>query len=188
MGTSTGLKIDIGCGKNKKSGFIGLDRVEMSGVDIVCDFDKEKIPLEDNSVNEVHSMHSMEHISDMLFIMEELWRVCEDKAKITIYVPYFTSVGAFRDPTHKRFFTYETFDHFTDTEKLPTFYSGAKFKIIKKQILFYPGNSNIYGKIRFLHMMPFQWIANLLPYFYEHSFLKLFSARDLHVELEVIKN
>jgi ubiquinone/menaquinone biosynthesis C-methylase UbiE len=180
------MKLDIGCGKNKKVGFTGLDIVKLPGVDIVCNLDKEKIPLEDNSVEEVFSMHSLEHVSDLLFVMEEIWRVCCDNAKVTIAVPYFTSVGAFRDPTHKHFFAFETFDHFTDTKKVPSFYSSARFKIMNKKILFYPSDSNTYGKIRFLHMMPFQWLANLFPYFYEHSFLKLFSARDLYIELKVI--
>jgi ubiquinone/menaquinone biosynthesis C-methylase UbiE len=182
------MKLDLGCGQNKKQGFQGLDRIKMPGVDIICDLNKEKIPLQDNSVEEVFSMHFMEHIKDFLFVMEEIHRVCKNGAKVTIAVPYFNSVGAFRDPTHQRFFTYETFDHFTDTKKVPSFYSESKFRIFKKIILFYPANSNIYGKIRFSHMLPFQWFANIFPYFYEHSLLKLFAARDLYVELEVIKN
>ena len=181
------MRLDIGCGKNKKPGYIGLDRVSMPGVDIVCNLEKEKIPIEDNSIDEVYSMHFMEHVTDLLVVMEEVWRVSKNNAKITIAVPYFTSVGAFRDPTHKQFFSYDTFDHFTHTKKIPSFYSDAKFRVLKKRILFYPSNSNIYGKIRFAHMFPFQLIANILPYFYEHSLLKLFSPRDLYVELEVIK-
>ena len=181
------MKIDLGCGQNKKNGFIGVDCVDLSGVDIVCNVDKEKIPLEDSSVSEIYSMHFMEHVQDLLKVMEEIWRVCDKDAKVVIAVPYFTSVGAFRDPTHKQFFAYNTFDHFTSTDKFPSFYSESKFKIIKKKLLFYPSNSNIYSKIRFLHMLPFQFLANLFPYFYEHSLFKLFSPRDLYIELRVIK-
>jgi SAM-dependent methyltransferase len=181
-------KIDIGCGQNKKEGFIGVDCIGMSGVDIVCNLDKEELPLEDDSVSEVYSMHFMEHTRDLLVIMEEIWRVSRHEAKVTIAVPYYNSIGAFRDPTHKQFFTYETFDHFTSTTKLPSFYSDSKFKIIKKKILFYPSNSNIYGKIRFLHMMPVQLLASVFPYLYEHSWLRLFAAKDLYIELKVIKN
>jgi len=182
------MKLDIGCGQNKKQGFIGIDIIKMPGVDIVCDLDKEKIPLKSNSVEEVFSMHFMEHTRNLVAIMEEIWRVCKNGATVIIAVPYYNSIGAFRDPTHKRFFTYNTFDHFTVTNKVPSFYSSVKFKIIKKKILFFPSNSNIFGKIRFLHMLPFQIIANIFPYFYEHSLLKLFSAKDLYIELQVIKN
>ena len=182
------LKIDIGCGMQKKHGFVGIDRIEMPGVEIICDLDKQKIPLDDNSVSEVYSMHFLEHTANILFVMEEIWRVCETGAKISISVPYFDSVGAFRDPTHKGFFSYETFDYFTDTDKFPSFYSKAKFKIVNKKLLFYSANSNFYGRIRFIHMMPFQFLANLFPYFYEHSFLRLFRAHDLSVELEAVKD
>lgn len=182
------MKLDIGCGNNKKIGFNGLDRLALPGVDIICDVDKEIIPLPDNSVDEIHSMHFLEHVTNLIPVMEELWRISTNGAKITIGVPYFTSVGAFRDPTHKQFFTYETFDHLTDSNNnLPLFYSKAKFKITRKLLLFYPSNSNIFGKMRFAHMLPFQLIANIFPYFYEHSLFKLFSPRDLYIELEVIK-
>ncbi len=187
MENKTCLKIDLGCGNNKKEGFVGIDKIDLRGVDIVCDVDKEKLPLNSNLVEEVFSMHFMEHVNDIIGVMEELWRVSKNGAKIIIAVPYYTSVGAFRDPTHKHFFTYETFDYFTDNGNFPTFYSKAKFRITKKRILFYPSNSNFYGKIRFIHMLPFQFLANLFPYFYEHSLLKLFSPRDLYVELRVIK-
>ena len=29
------MKIDLGCGKNKKEGFIGVDQYAMEGVDVV---------------------------------------------------------------------------------------------------------------------------------------------------------
>lgn len=181
------MKLDIGCGRSKLEGFVGLDRVEMPGVDIVCDLDKERIPLQDGSVEEIHTAHFLEHVADLVFVMGEIWRVSKNGAKIRISVPYYNSIGAFRDPTHRRFFTYETFDYFTDTVKFPSFYSAIRFRISKKQILFYPANSNIYGRIRYAHMLPVQLLANLFPYLYENSFLKLFSAKDLRLELKVVK-
>lgn len=187
MGEIKKLKLDIGCGIIKQAGYLGLDKIKLPSVDIVCDLEKEKIPLSDNTVDEIYSRYFFEHVTDLVKLMEEIWRVSKNGSKMTIGVPYFNSIGAYKDPTHKRFFTYETFDYFTDTKKLPAYYCNAKFIIIKKKILFYPFASNFYGKIRFLHLMPIQFIANLFPYFYEHSFLKLFSARDLFVELEVIK-
>lgn len=181
------IKLNLGCGNKKLEGFIGLDKVQLPVVDIICDLEKEKIPLDDSVADEIYSRYFLEHVSDLIGVMDEIWRVSTPGAKIVIGVPYFNSIGAFKDPTHKRFFTYETFDYFTQSKNVPTYYSKAKFKIISKKILFYPSGSNIYGKIRFFHLLPLQLIANLCPYLYEHSFLKLFSARDLHVELWVIK-
>lgn len=31
------IRLDVGCGKNKKEGFIGVDQYPMDGVDLVCD-------------------------------------------------------------------------------------------------------------------------------------------------------
>ncbi|MFD2876424.1 hypothetical protein ACFTAO_11425 [Paenibacillus rhizoplanae] len=31
------MRIDIGCGPGKESGYLGIDRTQYPGVDIVCD-------------------------------------------------------------------------------------------------------------------------------------------------------
>ena len=43
------VQLDIGCGKNKKEGFIGVDQYPMEGVDVVMDV-RQKWNYEDNSV------------------------------------------------------------------------------------------------------------------------------------------
>ena len=35
-----GLILDIGCGANKHTGSVGVDRRRIPGVDVVCDFEK----------------------------------------------------------------------------------------------------------------------------------------------------
>ena len=47
------VQLDIGCGKNKKEGFIGVDQYPMEGVDVVMDV-RQKWNYEDNSVDEIH--------------------------------------------------------------------------------------------------------------------------------------
>ncbi len=181
------INLDIGCGQNKKLGFKGLDKMKMINVDIVCDLEKEKIPLEDCSVQEIYSMHFLEHTNNLIQVMDEIWRVSTNGARIVLAVPYYNSIGAFRDPTHKRFFTYNTFDYFTDTVVFPSYYTKAKFIITKKRILFYPANSNIRGIIPKIFKLPFQLFVNIFPNLYENSFLKIFPANDLYVELKTIK-
>ena len=44
--------------------------------------------------------------------MEKIYRVCRTGALVYIEVPYFTSRGAFRDPTHVHFISAETFQYF----------------------------------------------------------------------------
>lgn len=182
-----GIRLDLGCGLKKKPGFTGLDRLALPGVDLVCDLDREPIPLADDSVAEVHTMHFLEHTNDLLAVMQEVWRVCRDGARVDISVPYFNSIGAYRDPTHRRFFTWETFEHFTDSGGVPSFYAEARFRIVGRRLRFWPSTAGRKGAVRFGYLWPLQAVANLWPYLYEHSLLRGIAASELHVVLEVLK-
>ena len=55
------VKLDIGCGKNKKEGFIGIDIDPHSNADIISS--ALKLPFDDESIDEIHSSHLVEHFS-----------------------------------------------------------------------------------------------------------------------------
>jgi len=97
------LKLDLGCGKTKKEGFSGIDRIKFEGVDCVCDFRFEKLPFKDDSVGEVHASHVVEHLTadERCHLFNELYRVMKVDAKITMICPYWGSSRAYGDPTHK---------------------------------------------------------------------------------------
>ncbi len=103
--------VDLGCGSKKIDGAIGLDRRVESDVNLVCDFEHE-LPLKTSSVDIVNMSHIMEHIRDLIPFMEEVYRVCRPGAEVRVVVPYYASRGAFRDPTHVRFITEDTFQYF----------------------------------------------------------------------------
>ena len=44
------IKIDLGCGINKPQGYVGIDTIDIEGVDIVRDVEKRGLPFSDNSV------------------------------------------------------------------------------------------------------------------------------------------
>lgn len=96
------LRLDLGCGPNKKSGFIGCDQTEFPNVDIVADLNK-KWPWRDDSVDEVHCSHTLEHFDAMqrVHFLNELYRVMKLGAKATIITPAWCSCRAYGDPTHK---------------------------------------------------------------------------------------
>lgn len=97
------MKLDIACGQNKREGFMGVDIAPGKGVDFVWDLEKFPWePFKDHSVKEVNVSHYAEHTKDMMKFMDEIWRICEDGAKVTIVGPYYTSVRAWGDPTHRR--------------------------------------------------------------------------------------
>lgn len=96
------LKLDLGCGKNKKPGFTGVDSRQFDGVDIVHDL-REKWPWADESVEEVHCSHFVEHLAtaERIHFVNELYRVLAKGAKATIIVPHWASCRAYGDLTHQ---------------------------------------------------------------------------------------
>lgn len=97
------VKIDLGCGKNKKLGYLGVDTIDFPGVDLVFDLSSGRWPWEDGSVEAAHSSHFVEHLNagERVFFYNELWRVLKVGAQAEIIVPSWTSTRAYGDPTHQ---------------------------------------------------------------------------------------
>ena len=104
------IRLDIGCGKNKREGFIGVDQYKMDGVDIVCDLTK-RWRWKDNSVDEVHCSHFLEHLTNFegkwerTHFFNELYRVLKPEGKCTLILPHWNSTRYYGDPTHKEPFS-----------------------------------------------------------------------------------
>lgn len=122
--------LDIGCGSRKIYGAIGIDRHAFPGVDIVCDLEKG-IPADDDSVDGINAVYFLEHVSDLIFIFQEMYRVLTDGGMLELLVPYYSSINAFKDPTHKNFFTEETFKYFSKDKWYGSDYGiGTNFEIV----------------------------------------------------------
>jgi SAM-dependent methyltransferase len=87
--------LDLGCGKIKKSGYIGVDKFSIPEVDYVVDFEKENLPFKDDSVVNVYSSHCLEHLSDPHKLLSELIRVCTNNASFELWLPHLRSNDAF---------------------------------------------------------------------------------------------
>lgn len=172
--TKHSLKLHLGCGNDIKQDFINLDSVKLPGVDIVHDLNKFPWPFKQNVFEKIISISTLEHLENLIKVMEEIHRISKNEAIIEIRVPHFSSLGAFKDPTHKIFFSYYSFDYFTDDFNY-NFYTKARFKILKRKI--------IYGKI----FKPLEIIANLFPKIHEIFLRKFFPVQDLYFKLKVVK-
>lgn len=165
--------LDVGCGYNKFPDSIGIDRSPESKADVICDLDRIFWPFKDNSFDLIICKHILEHLNDLVKTMEELHRISKPKAKIIIEVPHFSHPDAFRDPTHRHYFTYYSFDYFTDNPLYPK-YTKIRFKILKKELKATSGiNRFIARRIR--------------PHRYEERYARIFPSYGLYLELEVIK-
>jgi SAM-dependent methyltransferase len=103
MTTADGLRLNLGCGRDIREGWVNIDCAPLPGVDHVVDFDaKPVLPLEDDSVARSEGSHVIEHLRDPLPFMEELWRVTEPGGLAVFRCPYGSTDDADEDPTHVR--------------------------------------------------------------------------------------
>ena len=94
----------------------------------MCDLERP-LPLADEVADEVHAHHLLEHVRNLVQLMEEIYRVCRPGATVHVSGPYYTSRGAFRDPTHVRFLAEDTFQYF----EVPTDY-GIRTNFVMERI------------------------------------------------------
>lgn len=97
------IKINIGSGYTYFDSFIRIDSDPKCKPDYILDLEQEKLPFNDNSVEEVVAHHILEHLGNGFFhVMLELYRVCKHGAIIDIKVPHPRHDTFLIDPTHKR--------------------------------------------------------------------------------------
>jgi len=99
------VKLDIGAGVDCKPGFIGIDIEKFdSDIKYVVNFEKEKIPFKNNSVDEIYCAHVLEHLSNPIEVIDEFNRILKPGGKLTIRVPYFADPRA-NVPMHKNYWS-----------------------------------------------------------------------------------
>lgn len=110
------LKVmDVGCGGKKQIPWaIGIDRVELPGVDVVADIEGP-LPFDADTFDHVFAVHVLEHIHDLLGLMRELHRVVRPTGVLHVIGPYWRHVHAVADPTHVRFLDGRTFRYFCES-------------------------------------------------------------------------
>lgn len=105
------VRLDIGCGKNKKAGFTGVDAIKFDGVDAVFNAGTDVWPYADNSVDEIHASHFIEHLTNLdgkwerVHFFNEAYRVLKPGASMTLIFPHWSSNRYYGDPTHKEVFS-----------------------------------------------------------------------------------
>lgn len=106
--------VDLGCGKKKLPGYIGIDCRDFNGVDYVLNIEKDKLPFEDDSIDLINTEQVFEHLTceGLFHCIDECWRVLKPKGFIRITVPKFPDDLAVLHPDHKRFFIPDTFGFF----------------------------------------------------------------------------
>ena len=105
------VRIDLACGIAKRDGFVGVDRAENASADIHADLLADPWTFaEPGTVDEFYCSHFIEHIplverdgQDLfLWFFDQVYSLLKPGGTITVIAPYYTSMRAWQDPTHRR--------------------------------------------------------------------------------------
>lgn len=160
--------LDLGCGKHKAKGAIGVDCEIDSDADVIFNLEKFPYPIKDNVVDSVISKHLLEHMHDPIRVLKEICRIVKTNGEILVEVPHFSSHIAY-GLGHKHLFSYK--------EIIQIIKNDLKCNIIKAQITFY--KSFRWSGIMFL--------ANKFPIDYERFWTYIFPAENIKVTFWVVK-
>jgi len=173
-------KLNIGCGEDIRKDHINLDFVKDSGVDIIHDLNKFPWPFKANTFEKVFASHVLEHVDDLVEVMKEIHRISKKGARIVIRVPHFSCGINYRDPTHKRLFSFFSFDYFSNIKEYYKREDSNLFSIKKRKLNFTR-----------LALKPLNYIFNPLinisPAMYERFFCWILPCSEALFELEVKK-
>ena len=110
------LRLNLGCGNHKIPGWVNVDISESVSPDEIQNLLTFPWKWEDNSVEEIYCSHLVEHLSpgtEVISFMDEACRVLKVGGKFRIRAPYYTSIRAVMDPTHKLFISEGMFQYFS---------------------------------------------------------------------------
>ena len=111
------LRLNLGCGFDKKTGWINVDKSPLSKPDQLVDLEQIPWPWDDSSASEIQLRHVLEHLGETtdvyLAIIGEMWRICRHGALVRIIVPHPRHDHYLNDPTHVRPITVQGLEMFS---------------------------------------------------------------------------
>jgi SAM-dependent methyltransferase len=183
--TETPFALELGPGQSPRPGFYHLDIVPGEDIDIVGDLNEGLPTLPDNCVSELYTSHTLEHVSNLLPLLGDVYRICRPDAKITVIVPHFAHPHTWSDPTHLRFFGLYTLSYFVSREKqiyarkVPDYYSDIRFNLHSVRLEFAEPRNRLLDK---LTRRRFQKFVNKSPArqeFYEAHLARFIPAAQI---------
>jgi len=177
--------VDLGCGQRKVAGATGTDIRRLPGVDVVHDLTRPPYPFATSCAEEVHLNHVLEHLTNPIAVLEEIWRISKPGGMVHIRVPHYSGPYAWKDPTHVRCFTTESFDYFGTNNY--SYYTRARFRVRSLRLKYFLQPS--YRRVYNWWGSCVQWMLDRHPTFSERFLAYLVGGIDeIQVTLVTLKD
>jgi ubiquinone/menaquinone biosynthesis C-methylase UbiE len=129
------LILELGCGPAKRNPeAVGIDMLDLAGVDVVGDALEVMRKLPDGSVAAIYSEHFMEHVDDAEKVLREAARVLEPGGEFRAVIPHFSNPAFYSDPTHRNYFGLYTFGYWVRStpfaRKTPQYVEPMPFELV----------------------------------------------------------
>ncbi len=167
------MKLNLGCGNKSLVGYHNVDVIQRANVDQIVNLEQFPYPFESSSASVILLDNVLEHLEDPLKVISECGRILKKGGILKIIVPHYSNCLAYADITHKRFYSYFTFEWIVKNRW--EFRDFPRFKMIQLKYEFYK------GKLVWDYVI--QPIANAFPSFYEYSPLRVFQAKEIICEM-----
>jgi SAM-dependent methyltransferase len=116
-------RLNLGCGRFKKDGYVNIDISPLCAPDVVHDLNQTPYPFPERHFDLIEADHVLEHLEDPFAVMAELHRLLKPGGNLVVRVPHFSR--AMSHAQHRHGFDV-TFPQYFD----PTFpggYTGVTF-------------------------------------------------------------
>ncbi len=168
LASDTRRMLDVGCGRNKTAGAVGVDRNLNTQADVIADLWRLPLPFRDKSFGAFVCKQVLEHFERPLEILDELYRLAQPGAVVVIEVPHFSCHYAFRSLHHRTFWSYFSLDTYVATT--------GRYAYVTRHITFHKA----------FRRWGVQTLANHFPLAYERFWTFICPAEHLHIELRVV--
>lgn len=173
--------LDVGCGNKKYPGSIGIDINPRSDADVIHDLNSIPYPFADSIFDKIIADNIIEHLDNVIKVMEELARISKVGATIKVIVPYFRSKWAYIDPTHRHYFTVDSFAYFDPEHIISKSYKYTSIRYKVEKVFFNEKLKNSFFKSMVI------FLANKWPLIYETHLSHLYPLDDLTFYLVNLK-
>ncbi len=171
--------LDVGCGRGKFPGAIGIDCSLATEADVICDWARG-YPFAENQFDEVRLIHVIEEVPDILAALAETHRVARPGARVVIVTPHYSDHSSYCSPTHRWHLSSFSFWFFSDKPREYDYYAPARFHERRVEVRL----------LRLWRWLGFEFLVNhfrACRRFWEHYLCFFVRGKYITFELEVVK-